>query len=288
MHGYAVTERPGKHPVYLHRVTLAGIAATAQHTEIGTVMCPTLGQRDDVVHSQVSRVVCRDSPPWAVITVASPVCTEYLLSYCSVLAGVSPGVCTTTLPITLRLVLSSTAITARGISGQTHTVQAGPSRHGYTHAAGRTSTGAGSGTAPGSGVQSQLGRTPDSGPEHWAPWTRPARSREIACEPHAYTGASAESSGPPCASGIAASSSAVARRFHITRAVLPHASQEVTFRPQSVGPNHPAQRRPEFAREIAQSQRADNRYRQAGNRSCVQSWTRSPQNPCSPADEQRQ
>lgn len=57
----------------LHSVTLTAVAASAQDTEIGTIMCATTGQRDYMVHSEITRGMPWHSPSWAPLTLPGPV-----------------------------------------------------------------------------------------------------------------------------------------------------------------------------------------------------------------------
>lgn len=64
-------------------------------------MGATSGQGNDMVNSEILRGMRGNSPPWAVITMTSPVLCQHCPSYCSVPTGVAPAVCTATLALTL-------------------------------------------------------------------------------------------------------------------------------------------------------------------------------------------
>jgi hypothetical protein len=111
-----------------------------------------------VVDSEIPCAMGGNSPPWAKVTVASPVLCYQCSSYSSVLTGV-PTLCTTaTHTLALRHVHRLACITAGRIASQSHTAQArAPSHQCCTN-------GLFTGVGAGSGVQSQVGSAGLLGP----------------------------------------------------------------------------------------------------------------------------
>jgi hypothetical protein len=132
MHGYAITAGQGSAGIALQRVTLAGIAAPAQHTKIGTVVRATMGKRNDVVNGQIVGPVIGHAVARTPTAVPCPVLCHHLLSYYSVGTGVPTLASTATLPLTPCHVLGLAYSTAGRVGSQTPAHQAGTLSHGPT------------------------------------------------------------------------------------------------------------------------------------------------------------